>query len=414
MSTFYLFNAGCIRRALDVMQIEKYLVENGWRMTRRMRQADLIIVATCGVVKLNEINSLRAVAAAAKKRKHGARIVVTGCLPKINPGEINALGDFIFIPSGRLDGFDAVVNAGKPFAEVGSPDSVTDNKDITNYLMARTYCRRSTLYKWLFHRYGMNGSFLAASVKTFRMIDLLRNFIDGKQGRKIIPYYNIKIADGCLSNCAFCATKFATGRLRSRAPERIIEDFQEGLQKNYKMFQLIAEDTGAYGKDIGIDFSELLRRIFSIEKDYQLIIIDCCPQWLVEQREVILPLLIAHQDKVKELFIPIQSGSDKILKSMQRGYSAAEVGSVLKEIQDRAPQINLRTSFLVGFPGETEDDYSKTKRFIAAMNFFEVTVNRYEDRPGTLASTMADKIPLEIIELRARVLAQELNCRILS
>lgn len=414
MNTFYVFNAGCIRRALDMIQVEKYLIENGWGVTRRMKQADLVIVATCGVVKLNEINSLQAVAAAVKKRKRNARIVVSGCLPKINPGEINALGDFIMIPSGRLDGFDAVINAHKPFCQVGSPDSVTGNKDITNYLMARSYCRRSRLYKWLFHRYGMNGEFLTASIYAFRMIDLLKNFTAGGRGKKFVPYFNIKIADGCLSNCAFCATKFATGKLRSRPPESIIGDFQEGLGKNHKIFQLIAEDTGAYGKDIGIDFSELLRSIFSIDKDYQLVIIDCCPQWLVEQREVLVPLLAANQEKVKELFIPIQSGSDNVLKRMRRNYCTADVGSVLKELQDRAPHINLRTSFLVGFPGETESDFSETKRFIAEMNFSEVTVNRYEDRPGTLASTMEDKIPQEIIELRARVLAQELNCSILS
>lgn len=414
MSSFYVFNAGCIRRAMDMIQVQKYLIENGWTMTRRIGRADMIVVATCGVVKLNEINSLRAVARAAGERKPDAKIVVSGCLPKINPAEIEAIGDFTMVPSGQLHELDAVIKPGKPFSQVGLPDSAKDNRDIMNYLVARSYCRRSPLYKSLFDRYGMNGTFLAASVTLNKTIDSVRNAVTGRQKRKVIPYFNIKIADGCLSNCAFCATKFATGKLRSRPPEQIIEDFCEGLDKGYKVFQLIAEDTGAYGKDIGINFTELLRRMFRIDNDYQLVIIDCCPQWLVEQRDELVPLLVENQTRVKEIFIPIQSGSNSVLRSMKRSYTPAAVKSVLKELQEKAAGIALRTSFLVGFPGETENDYGETKRFVGDMSFAEVTINRYEDRPGTLASTMAEKVPQEIVELRARTMAQELNCRILS
>jgi tRNA A37 methylthiotransferase MiaB len=411
---FYIFNAGCIRRAIDAIHIQEYLEENNWKLTKHLKRADLIVIATCGVVRLNEINSLKAISIAEKKKKKNSQIVITGCLPKINPDEIGKIGKFIIVPTGNLELLDSTITAVKPISEVGAPDSIADNKDITNYLIARSFCRQYQFYKALFHRFSMNSMFLSASVYINRTIQYVKKVFSNAPQKKVVPYFNIRIAEGCMSNCAFCATKFATGRLRSRPVEKIIEDLKYGIGKKYKIFQLIAEDTGCYGLDIGTNFSELLEQIFAIEGDYQLVIIDCCPQWLVEQRQKIVPLIVKNQDKIKELFVPIQSGSDHILKRMRRNYIADDVKSVLKELRERAPSIAIRTSFLVGFPGETEKDFAETERFIPEIDFFEVTINRYEDRPGTEASNMPDKIPQKVIEQRALHLSKEMGCRILS
>lgn len=414
MKKCYVFSAGCIRRGLDTIHIQRYLQANDWILTRNMRQADLIVIATCGVVKLNEINSLRAVQKASQVKSKSARIVVTGCLPKINPAEIRKLGDFIFVPTGELSKFDSVIQVRIPFAQVGAPDSITDNKDITNYLVARSFCRRSKPYKWLFHRFSMNGPFLTASVAGNKSIEYVKSLVTRVPRRKVVPYFNIRIAEGCMSDCTYCATKFATGRLKSRPLEKIIAEFRDGLQKGYKVFQLIAEDTGCYGLDIGGSLAELLRQLFAIEGKYKLVIIDCCPQWLVEQHDELMPVLIRNQDKLKEIFVPLQSGSDRMLKLMSRQYEAESVRKVLQELKDRAPGIAIRTSFLIGFPGETEDDFDATKAFIGAVKFDEVTINRYEDRPGTESSMMHGKIGQEIIENRARFLAEKMDCKILS
>jgi tRNA A37 methylthiotransferase MiaB len=414
MKKCYVFSAGCIRRGLDTIHIQKYLQANGWTFTRNMRQADLIIIATCGVVRLNELNSLRAIAKAANKMRNSTQIVVTGCLPKINPVEIRKLGDFIFVPTGELEKLDSIIQANKPFAQIEAPDSITDNRDITNYLVARSFCRRSRLYKWLFQHFSMNNTFLTASVSGNRMIESLKSIVTRVPRRKVVPYYNVRIADGCMNKCTFCATKFATGLLRSRPLETIVQEFKSGLQKGYKIFQLIAEDTGCYGLDIGTSLSELIQRLCEIEGEYQLVIIDCCPQWLVKQRDEIVPVLVKNQYKIKELFVPVQSGSDSILKKMRRNYIAENVKQVLKELKDRAPGIALRTSFLIGFPGESEEDFLATRQFISDIEFDEVTINRYEDRPGTESSKMSDKVEQRIIESRALFLAKQMNCKILS
>lgn len=411
---FFVFSAGCIRRALDTIHLQRYLLANGWKLTRRMRTADLIVVATCGVVRLNEISSLKGVAEAVRRKRTSARIVVTGCLPVINPDEIRRLGDFVLVPTKQEDKLDVIIQAKIPYAQVSAPDSIADNPDIVNYLVARSFCRSSKTYRWLFHRFSMSGSFLTLSVRIQNAMAHIRSWVTCSPRRKVVPYFNIKIADGCMSDCTFCATRLATGKLRSRPPEAILQEFRNGLSKGYKVFQFISEDTGCYGLDVGTTIGGLLRRVFAIEGEYRLILIDFCPQWLVEQRAELIPILVREQDKMKELFVPVQSGSDRVLNRMKRQYTAEEAKSVFCEIKERAPGIALRTSILVGFPGETDEDFELTKCLIAAVPFDEVTVNRYEDRPGTESSRMTDKVAQDVIEQRARILAEELNCKILS
>ncbi|HHN63804.1 MAG TPA: radical SAM protein [Nitrospirae bacterium] len=411
---FFIFNTGCIRRAMDVIHIQRYLEENDWILTKRLNKAEMIIIATCGVVRLNEISSLKAIALAEKKKKPGSRIVVTGCLPKINKKEIDMLGKFIMVPVDELWRLDSIISARIPFSAIESPDSIIDNSYITNYLIARSFCRKNKLYKSLFYRFSLNDRFLSFSVSANKTIQHLKSIVSGSRERSVVPYFNINISSGCLSKCSFCATKQATGRLQSRRPDEIIKDFKRGLSKGYKIFQLIAEDTGCYGFDINTDLADLLRKIFAIKDDYKLIIIDCNPQWLIKLRHKLIPLLIEQQDRIQEIFIPIQSGSDRILKSMRRKYTSEDIAKIVKELRQHAPAIAIRTSFIVGYPGETEEDFLKTRKFISENEFFEVTINRYEDRPGTLSSKMNEKVPGEIIEERALILSRELGCHILS
>ncbi len=414
MKRFFVFNAGCIRRGLDSIRIQKYLESNGWTFTCSPSRAELIVIATCGVVLENERNSLKAVSQAARRRARGSTLVVTGCLPNINREALRELGDFVFVPTGDIDQLDRIVLPQTPLARVSPPDSVAEGRHITNYLIARSFCRKSRLYKALFDRFAMNCTFLAASVGAAKALGNMKNLLGMKPKKKIVPYYNIAIARGCLSSCTFCATKLAIGPLRSRPQQEIVDEFLGGLQKGYRVFQLIAEDTGCYGLDIGSSFPELLGQLLRIEKDYKLNIIDYHPRWLVEQRDTLVAMLVKGQSKIKEIFLPLQSGSDRILERMGRGHTAAQVKHALRELKDRAPCISLRAGLLVGFPGESDEDFEATKELIRDIRFDEVTVNRYEDRPNTDSSRMDDKVDQNIIEARARFLAEHMNCHILS
>lgn len=410
---YYVFNAGCIRRGLDCIIVDKYLSLNGWRRTSSARRADLVVVSTCGVVAKNEQNSLKAVEKALQLKSPQAEMVILGCLPEINPGSLLKLGNFYHVPSGQLSRLDRLVDPEIPMEQVPIPDSVTDGGSIVDYLIARSFCRRSLFYRFMFDRYAMNGLFLRGSVRLAQLAASAKRFF-GKGGGKIVPYFNIRLGDGCLSECTYCATRRATGRLRSRPLENVLADFDHALAKQYAMIQLVSEDTGCYGIDIGTNISGLLSVMFEREEHFQLILIDFNPWWLVRQQEALIPLLAANQDRVKEIFMPFQSGSDRILAAMKREYTAEQVMSVFKRLRETAPSIAIRTCALVGFPGETDEDFEATCRMIREVDFAEVAVNRYEDRPNTPSSVMEHKVPGDVIEKRAWMLVHDMNCRMLS
>lgn len=413
MSKIFVFSAGCIRRSLDTIQLQNYFTTNGWQLSKRAEDADVIIVATCGVVALNEENSLKAITEAQRRRKSGSLLIVTGCLTVISPEAVTKLGDCVFLATKELDKIDSIVPGKVSFHDIPQPDSISDNRDIVNYLVARSICRKFRPYKPLFYKYFMSNFFLQASVEIMKAYYGVRNiFTDGARF-SYEPYYNVKISDGCLSSCTFCATKSATGRLKSRSQDTILSDFKRGIAKGYRTFQLVAEDTGCYGRDINTNLAELIDLLCTNDSEFKLVIIDCCPQWLIEDKNILIPILKKHSQKLKELFIHLQSGSNRILQRMHREYTAEEAIDILQQIQAAAPDIIIRSNVLIGFPGETEDDFKLTKQLVSQINFAEITVNRYEDRPTTESAQMGDKVPQDVIQRRANDLAV-LGCHILS
>ena len=226
-----------------------------------------------------------------------------------------------------------------------------------------------------------------------------------KKPQRIVPYYNISIADGCLGGCAYCAIRNATGHLRSRPMEAIARELEAGVAAGQKLIQLVSEDTGAYGQDIGSNIVELLERLLRTPGDYELIMIDFNPRWLVKYERELIDLFARHRDHLRELFVPVQSGSTRILKAMRRAYTAEETRAALLRLKGALPHLRLRTTIIIGFPGETEEDFAATRRFVEDIGFFEVTLNKYEDRPGSASSRFPDKIPQELIDARTRRLA---------
>ncbi|GAB6888652.1 tRNA (N(6)-L-threonylcarbamoyladenosine(37)-C(2))-methylthiotran sferase [Desulfothermus okinawensis JCM 13304] len=410
--TFYIFNAGCIRRGIDCIDIKIFLKKNGWRMVSSPRHALLNIISTCGVVFENERTSLNAIKKVVALNP-GSRIIITGCLPYINQDAIDGIGQFEFLSPQKLSSIESLIECHYSFSDAKKMSPHEDNFPILHYLIARSFCRRSSFYKFLFKKYCMNNNFITLSIRANQYITKVKSFFNLKTS-SITPYYNIKISDGCLSACTFCATRFATGRLKSRDPSEIIRDFEIGIKRGFKVVQLIGEDTGAYGIDIGSNLADLLIEIFSIKKDFKLSIIDFNPKWLILHQEKLLPIILRYQKKIQDLFIPIQSGSNFILNRMKRGYSSVELIKILRKISNKAPDIGLRTSVMVGFPGESDDDFMKTVDLIKKMKFKETTVNRYEDRPNTPSSDFDNKIAQNIIEYRAKYLKQKLGCYILS
>ena len=402
---FFVFNTGCVRRGLDSIRIHDFLAGNGWVSTPRIGDADLVVVTTCGAVRDNEERSLNAIREAQRRKSEDARLVVAGCLPKIRPERIEALGPCTFIPTGELHRFDELVGARVPIASVPEANTLAQNRDIYNFVIAYRLFRKlrnSASMTELFKRLSLRPGFLRLFALLSRIDYALEGLTRLRLPQRIVPYYSISISEGCLGNCSYCCIKLATGFQRSKPIETVVEEVREGLRKGHRHIQLVAEDTGCYGIDIGTALPDLLEAVLAVEGDYRLILIDCNPRWLIRYRERLIPLFERHQDRIQELFFPIQSGSDAVLLRMRRHYGAGPLREALLEVRRRAPRVRLRTTVIVGFPGETEEDFQASLRLVDEVGFFEVTLNKYEDRPGAHSAGLDGHLPQEVVDRRGR------------
>jgi tRNA A37 methylthiotransferase MiaB len=254
-----------------------------------------------------------------EKKPRDSKIIVSGCLPNINPDSVNKISDdFIFVSTRDIHQIDKIINPRVKLNDIKQPDSVSEGNHITKYLIARSYCRKNRIYRTLFWKYFMKQNFINFYYYTIKFSQQIQSILFPNKYTAIEPYYNLSIARGCKSNCTFCATKIAIGGVKSIPEDELIDEFKTALDKGYKTIQLISEDTGCYGIDIKSNLTSLLRKLFEIKGDYKLVIIDFHPRWMISLHKDLVPLLVKNQHKVKDLFIPLQSGSDNVLVMMQR------------------------------------------------------------------------------------------------
>jgi MiaB/RimO family radical SAM methylthiotransferase len=282
---------------------------------------------------------------------------------------------------------------------------VTNEIGLLDYVLAYRFFRHS-FFLGIYKRMSTSRVFLKSILLASGALNRAKRLV-GMNGRdKVVPYYNLRIAEGCAFKCSYCCIKFATGNVKSKPLETIVHEFKKGLAEGHKIFQLVCEDVGCYGIDIGSNFPELLRRLLAVEGDYQLVMIDFGGHWLVKYYDQLRPLLLGNRDRFRELYVALQSGSNRILKAMRRPEKAEEVTSRLKELKREMPNLILRTTVIIGFPGETEEDFQQTVQAVRGIDFEAVELNRYEDRPGTVSSGMKDKIPEATIQRRIEQISQ--------
>ena len=378
---------GCPRRSLDSSTIYNYLVKNGLKFTNRIKNADLLTVYTCGGFQVSEDRSNTTINRLSKYKRKNAKLVVTGCLVRINPQSIHQKeADFIF-PHEKLETLDSIIGAKIPFKDVPDANLVANVQDLDNS-QPMSLALENFIGEFRFDRYLLEKVLGFTNRK-------IKNIIKKPQGVFENDTFNIKIAHGCKDKCSYCAIRLATGALKSKSTTDILEEFRSGLSKSYTRFVLSAEDTGCYGIDIGTNIVALLQQIFDEEAEFNLIINDFNIKWLIKYHDQLMPLFVKNRDKIESFRTPIQSGSDRILKLMRRPYKINNVKRVLYEMRKNLPDLDIRTHILVGFPGETESDFEASLQFLKELDFLKTSIYCYEDRPGTPAYFMADKVPTQ-------------------
>ncbi len=218
------------------------------------------------------------------------------------------------------------------------------------------------------------------------------------------PLVNItEIASGCLGSCAYCIVKLARGDLRSRSVEDIAKEVGDSLRDGCREIWITSQDCGCYGLDIETNLIELLEMAVSIKGEFRIRVGMMNPTHI----KPILSELIEiykHPKIYKFIHIPVQSGSDRILRKMRRGYRAKDFERMVKEFRDSLPNITLSTDIIVGFPGESESDFEETLGLVRRIKPDIVNVSKFGSRPRTEASRMK-QLDNKVIKERSKRLA---------
>jgi len=394
LKQFHVFGSKtiCPRRRLDVQKIYNYFKHNNWDFTDKIKDADIIVFYTCGGFSSAEKEAIYIIKQLLKKKFENSMVIITGCLTKINPSILSKYDDCLILPYQQFSAVDDLINAKIKFNSV---------QDANINIQLQSNIKRKLNYK-IINRINLSKRFIRKFSRYIIRKIVNRNKIENLTFTE--DTYNIMISRGCLGNCTYCAIKLAHGKLKSKPIKNILNEFKQGLEKGYTKFVLIGEDVGCYGLDIDTNVTILLRKIFEHKHNFKLIINDFNPQWLIRYYDQLLPIFQQNIDRIQDLRMPIQSGSNRILKLMKRPYTIEQVKTCLRDLKEKLPQLKIYTHVLVGFPSESEEDFNKSVQLIEEFNFEEIGIYLYDDRPMTESFHMKNKIPSNIINKRANML----------
>lgn len=349
--------------------------------------ADLLFFYACGLNKKQEEESISLMASLKYKMKPSARLVVWGCLSKQNPELIQKNFDGPLIGPSDMHAFEEIfrqtMNVHKLFSTPEIPDvniPITETLDSGDSPIKLKYIR-CVLSRAIFFDFGS-------------------------------PPFYVRVAEGCTSNCTYCSEHLVWGNVKSKPVEKVISEFETGLQKGHRLFEICAEDFGAYGVDIGLNACDLLKKLVDLNDDanYRIIINQLSPPYL-RNRFSDYDKIFATR-KIIRLGVQVESGSDRILKLMGRQYKAADWRNMMLYINRKYPRINLATHFMVGFPTETEEDFNATMGLLNFPLFLKnVTVYKFSANPHVPAAKLDGQIPESVIEARAKKLQRKFLSR---
>ncbi|HHX68374.1 MAG: tRNA (N6-isopentenyl adenosine(37)-C2)-methylthiotransferase MiaB [Miniphocaeibacter sp.] len=227
--------------------------------------------------------------------------------------------------------------------------------------------------------------------------DLIDNQIDMIREHPFIGYVNIMT--GCNNFCTYCIVPYARGREDSRSPESILKEVNDLAKKGYKEITLLGQNVNSYGKNLSnpISFPDLLRMINKVEGIERIRFLTSHPKDLSDD----LIDAMAECDKVCEnLHLPFQAGSNKVLKEMNRKYTQEDYLLLVKKLKNKIPNITLSTDIIVGFPGETEEDFEETLKVVKEVEYDQGFTFIYSKREGTKAATMENQVERSISQKR--------------
>jgi ribosomal protein S12 methylthiotransferase len=352
---------GCPKNLLDSEVMMGQLKEAGYQITADASEADTVVVNTCGFIEAAKKESIDAILEAARLKSEGKaqRVVVAGCLVERYRDQLKA----------ELPEVDAFIGTN----QISEITKVCDEKTNLRQLPVLPIGNQSATYLY--------------DESTPRVIST--------------PGYSayIKIAEGCDRPCAFCFIPQMRGHFRSRRFGSILAEAEQLASKGVKEVILVAQDSSRYGEDLGQRdaLAELIRALCRIEGLEWIRVMYTYPTHI---SDAFLDVLATEPKAVKYLDMPLQHASSNVLKLMKRGGTRQSLERLIARIRERVPGVVVRTTFITGFPGETDEDFEELMAFVKTVGFDRVGVFTYSDEEGTAAYDLANKVDPKVARRR--------------
>ena len=361
----YFQSLGCAKNQVDSEVMLGSLVLGGYTIAEELADAQIAVVNTCSFIEVAREESIEAILSLAARKQAGelAAVVVAGCLPQRYGRDL----------ARELPEVDAFVGTGEFQHIVSILDEVLEGGGRGVYVDAG----RTHLY-------------------------------DEQSPRLLIGSRHsayLKIAEGCDRVCAFCAIPGIRGRFQSRTLESVVAEARALGREGVRELNVVSQDTCSWGKDIygRPRLPELACALDRIEGIDWVRLLYLYPSAVTD---ALIDVLASGERVLPYIDVPLQHASDRMLKAMRRGTTPDRQRRLLARVRERIPDVVIRTTFIVGFPGETDEDFEELCEFVRESRFDRVGVFRYSDEEGTRAETLGNKVPVGVARARHRRLME--------
>ncbi len=349
----HFVSLGCARNLVDTEVMLGLVLHAGYQITDRMDTADYLVVNTCGFLEASRQESCDTIASFIASKKPTAKVIVTGCMVSKYGEKIKELFPEVhyLLGPGDTDKILTAIGSGEQGEALGSAKSYLEWGEVPRQLSTPPH------------------------------------------------YAYLKIAEGCAKRCAFCIIPLLKGKLRSKTQEQILKEFHALLEKGVYEIILIAQDLGDYGFDRGEQHAleTLIKEILNIKKPFWLRLLYLYPD---EITEGLIDLMSQDKRLCAYLDMPIQHINSTMLKAMRRKTSKEHIIHTLTQLRAKIPHITIRTSLMVGFPGETEEMFEELLSFVTTYPLDHVGVFKFSKEEGAHAATLPNHIPEDIKDKR--------------
>ncbi|MFY9559499.1 MAG: tRNA (N(6)-L-threonylcarbamoyladenosine(37)-C(2))-methylthiotransferase MtaB [Terriglobales bacterium] len=387
MASFYIENFGCRATQADGAALESQFLERGLERARAARDAEIVVLNTCTVTEGADKDA-RASIRRVRRENPDCRILVTGCYAQRAPEELAALPGVTWV----------VGNSHKHLAAEIATSSASSNSGFVP--LAQLSGER-------------DGNVIVGDI--FAHTELLAAPVFEAANERTRP--NLKVQDGCDNRCSFCVIPYVRGQSRSLPLERVLIEVRSLVDAGYREVVVSGINLGRWGRDLQGSrqhsalsiqpsrhrFKELVRAILEETSLEKLRISSVEP---MDWSDELIEMMATSPRIAKHAHVPLQSGSDAVLRRMHRKYRPWHYQEKVLKIRKAMPTAAIGADVMVGFPGETETEFAETKRMIEELPFTYLHVFTYSARPGTPAAERSDQVPVTVARERNRVLRE--------